>query len=159
MRRLLVLVVLLAFAAPARAQVGPDQAARDALHWTGHEKLVDVTSTVLVGVALFVPCFDNRDLSATETVSCLRHQGIQVGLGILAAELTKRLVHRPRPDASNDLSFYSEHTELACLSVIRTRWLAVCPAVAVLRIAANKHWLTDTAAGAGAAGVLSIIRW
>lgn len=153
------LLLVLLCAVPASAQVGPDQAIRDTLHWTGHDKLVDVTSTVLVGVSLFVPCFENRDLSATDTVTCLRQQAVRVGIGVLAAELTKRLVSRQRPDGSDAKSFYSEHTELACLSTIRTRWFAVCPAVGVMRVMADKHWSTDTMVGAAAGAVLTTVSW
>lgn len=153
------LLLVLLLAVPASAQVGPDQDARTALHWTGHEKLVDVTSTVLVGVSLFVPCFDNRELSATETVTCLRKQAVRVGIGVLATELTKRLAHRLRPDGSDSLSFFSEHTELACLSTIRTKWFAVCPAVGVMRVMADKHWSTDTMVGAAAGALLTTVSW
>lgn len=158
MKSLLLLLVLLV-AVPASAQVGPDQWGKDHLEWVGHEHVIDVLSTIAAGTALIVPCFTDLTLSATETVTCLRKQGIQLGIGIAVIEIFKRTVKRQRPDGSDHLSFPSGHTYVACVSTLRSKWFAVCPAVGIQRVMAGKHWLTDTAGGAAAAAGLVTFHW
>ncbi|MFL5262188.1 MAG: phosphatase PAP2 family protein [Anaeromyxobacteraceae bacterium] len=108
--------------------------------------------------------------------------GEAVAVALLATELAKVTVARRRPDAlgearrasnEDDLSFFSGHASGAFAvagafgTVARLRgyrgWpalyaagFAVAAGVAYLRVAGDKHWLTDVAAGAvvgAAAGV------
>lgn len=124
--------------------VGPDDWIRSGLRLPSPQarQRVDWISTAVVAGSLSLPCLHNR------TWKCLGNEGIQVGLGVGIAELTKRLAHRTRPDGSDRLSFFSEHTEIACLATANTRYWAICPAVGVARVMADRHWATDTAAGA-----------
>lgn len=151
--RLLVLAVLLA--SPAAAQVGPDSALRDAvrLEQPGHRKAADVVSTILVGVSLARPCLQDR------TWRCAGNEAVQVGIAIGSAEIVKRLVHRERPGHQDNLSFFSEHTELACLGTVRSKTWALCPAVGYLRMASDWHWSTDVATGAAVGALLTTVRF
>lgn len=65
------------------------------------------------------------------------------------SQLVKRIIKRKRPDGSNWYSFYSGHTSSAFVAVALVP-LAIIPALLVgyLRMAANKHWLTDVLVGA-----------
>lgn len=150
----LLICALLFGGGTASAQaVGPDAAANRATVWTSHTRAADIASTVLVAGALAEPCLVDR------TRRCLETEALRVGLGVGIAEIVKRLVHRERPDGSNALSFFSEHTELACLATVRGRAWAVCPAVGYLRMAADKHWLTDVGTGAAVGALLTTINW
>ena len=66
------------------------------------------------------------------------------------SQLVKRLTDRARPDGSDNHSFFSGHTSTAFVAVGFCAPLFLIPAMLVgyLRMAANKHWLTDVAAGA-----------
>ena len=137
------------------AQPSIDKSARNALVWdTKNQRKADIISTVLVAAALALPCSVNG-MRADTRWTCLENEGIRVGLGIGGALLVKRLVHRVRPDGSDDKSFFSGHTVLACAATVRTKFWALCPAVAYGRVAANKHWLTDVGTGAAVGGVLA----
>ena len=73
--------------------------------------------------------------------------------------LVKRLVRRERPNGLNDHSFYSGHTSTAfvgagavCLQEQKAACysaLGLAAAIGYLRIAANWHWFSDVAVGAG----------
>lgn len=66
----------------------------------------------------------------------------------IVSMIVKRTVDRVRPDGSNDHSFYSGHTSTV---FIVGAWLPAFVPLALfvgyLRMAANKHWLTDVIAG------------
>jgi len=69
-----------------------------------------------------------------------------------ASHLTKSLVHRERPDGSDNRSFYSGHTAWAFVSS-GWKWEIGIPlaiGTGYGRAAANRHYWTDIAAGAGA---------
>jgi membrane-associated phospholipid phosphatase len=145
-----VVVLVLVFLGwpPVHAQ---DQAVRDALRWPAHRDTADAVSTWMVAGAVATPCLIDR------TWQCVEHEGVRVGLAVVLAELTKRLAHRIRPDASDDKSFYSMHTSIACAATLRTRAWAFCPSVGYLRIAADKHWSSDVATGAAVGGLLTVV--
>ncbi len=153
--RILALAVLVStlIGRSAAAQPAPDTATRDALRWSDHRVAADWIGTGLVAAALALPCLSDRRWA------CVKVEAVQVGLGVAAAELTKRIVHRRRPDGSDRVSFFSEHTTLACVASIHTRGWALCPAVGYMRIAADKHWLTDVGTGALAGAALAHVSW
>lgn len=72
--------------------------------------------------------------------------------------LIKEMTNRQRPDRSDDLSFPSAHTAFAfstatVLHRFYGKWVgipayALAGATAMTRMQDNKHWLTDTVAGA-----------
>lgn len=140
-------------AAPVFAQVGPDQWARDHLRLKDHRQAVDKASTILVGAALALPCLFDR------TWRCVANEGLQVGAVLVSTQIAKVAVDRARPNGYDEHSFWSMHTALACVAVIRTKAWAVCPAVGYMRVASDWHWATDTMVGAGAGAVMTTIRW
>jgi membrane-associated phospholipid phosphatase len=151
---------LLAIATPAAAQNRFDVSIAESVRWTNHQRIADNLSTFLVGATLAgetVRAFRSDDRKAA-----LVREGVAVGLTVGLAELTKRLVHRTRPDRSDRLSFFSEHTALAFVPVGLTAgvgWSYVVNVpigfeVGALRVAANKHWASDVLTGA-AVGWLS----
>lgn len=135
-------LIILSAATPARAEDNP-------LKWTSHGKAAARISDVAVWTNI-----------AGETIASLRaeHRGralgcqaLRTGLVIGGAELTKRLVHRTRPDGSDRKSFFSEHTALA---FVNTGWryqvsVPIALGTGYLRPAANKHYISDVLAGAG----------
>lgn len=78
------------------------------------------------------------------------------GITSVAAHTTKMLVHRTRPDGSDNRSFYSGHTAFAFVSS-GWRWEIGIPlaiGTGYHRAAANKHYWTDIGVGA-AVGLLT----
>ena len=86
--------------------------------------------------------------------------GVTYGVGLAVKGLTKR--DRPcAPDCGLGDSFYSLHTALPFSAVGGPRLAFVLPfaiSTGGLRVAADKHWLTDVLAGAGAGYLASLIR-
>lgn len=150
------LIAGLLSAGVATAQVGPDTATRDTLRLDtpGARKAADIVSTILVVTSLALPCLRTR------TWRCAANEGLQVGTGVASAEVLKRVVHRTRPDGSDNKSWFSEHTLLACLGDLNSHVWAICPAVGLLRIEADKHYATDVGTGvAVAVGIHTTVHW
>jgi hypothetical protein len=134
-------LILLLLASPVRAE---DQPAA----WSQGKKLADWTSTGLVGAQIVADGWTSRhDLGS---FAC------RIGLTVGAAELVKHTVSRTRPDGSDRMSFYSEHTALATVS---SGWkfqigIPVAIGAGYLRMGAGKHFASDVAVGA-VAGLLA----
>lgn len=141
---------------PVYAQSTPqDTVVRDVVRLNNStaRTAVDWASTGVVIGSLVVPCIHDR------TWRCVVNEGLQVGSTVLSAELVKHFVHRTRPDGSDRKSFFSEHTAIACAATIRSSYWYICPSVAYMRMAADRHYMTDTLAG-GFIGTLSTtIQW
>lgn len=148
MRAVLALMFVALMASAASAQPRLDTGARDALKWD-HTHAADVLSTVAVAGALVAPCAIDRHWD------CVKQEGARVGTALLAAMITKYVLPRKRPDGSDDQSFFSQHTALACAAVTGTKMWALCPSVGYLRVAADKHWVTDVLTG----GVVGSLMW
>lgn len=157
-------LVLVLSCSPASAQpVGPDAALTDLLQWKPeHQGIADKLSTGIVVAAVALPCVIDRSWQ------CARNETIRVLPAVLLSEVTKRLVHRDRPNHHDRLSFPSEHTMVACAAVLgddsreslgrKLLWSA-CPSVAYLRIASLWHHPSDTAASVITAAFLVQLRW
>jgi hypothetical protein len=116
------------------------------LAWSNHRKLADGISTGLVAANVFgeaVHSFRSNDRRHAFGCMALRN-GIAVG----AAEATKALVHRMRPDGSDDNSFFSEHTAVAGVNAGWKYGLTFTIGTGYGRAAANKHFLSDIGVGA-----------
>ncbi len=139
----------------AMAQMGPDEAARERLRWAHPDPRLEWLSAGLVAAALAAACVQDR------TWRCVANEGLQVGAGLVTAEVGKRLVKRPRPPGATATGFSwpSEHTLLGCVAIIRTKFFALCPAIGYTRLGLDDHWLTDVLSGGGAAALLTTIRW
>lgn len=140
MRATLALVLVL-LAAPVRAEE-PTPA------WASHRPVADWVSTGLVGANLTLDTI--QAWRAEHRKDALVKESLRVGLTIGVAELTKRLVHRERPDRSDDLSFFSEHTALAFASggFNLSVSVPISLGAAYGRMAADKHHPSDVAVGA-----------
>lgn len=149
----LFLLVLVVLPAPAAAQ-SLDLRAAAALAWPAEQRPVaNRISYVTVATAAALPCLVERSRA------CLRRELLTVGATVAIAEMTKRLVHRDRPDHFDRLSFFSEHTAIACVAGFQSKrqvlGAILCAATAYLRTAARRHWLSDVLAGAGVGFVVT----
>lgn len=142
MMRALVFVLALAFAVPAAAEPTP-------LKWPADKRpIADSISNWVVAANLVVDSIHSwRSDDRRAAFTC---QALRVGVTLGVAELTKRIVHRTRPDGSDNKSFYSMHTALAMQA---SGWklqigVPIALGAGYFRRAANKHFLTDIAAGA-----------
>lgn len=143
---------LVLLAVPAFAQPRIDTAARHALKW--HDtQAADGWSNVAVTAAVASPCLLDRHWD------CLKNEALRVGTATLGAVVAKFLLPRTRPDGSDEKSFFSQHTSIACAATLRTKVWALCPAVGILRVDADKHWATDVIAGSLVGGLTWTIEW
>jgi len=84
---------------------------------------------------------------------------LRMGVTFGATSLVKLLVHRERPDGSNDHSFWSGHS---ANSMAMAGWnygvgVPISLGTGYLRVAGNKHWWGDVAAGWGAGALANLI--
>ncbi len=161
--------IFLALALPSLAfgQALPIDKLTPPLPTQGERKAADAvsTATVLTSIAL-------DTLASWQSANRPRAflmQGIRLGVTGAAVFTAKKLVERDRPceptlSCGTDdpyASFYSGHTAFAFQAVGGPR-LAVALPLAIgtggLRIAAGKHWLSDTLVGAVAGLAASRIR-
>ena len=144
MKHTLVLVALLV-AAPVRAQEPTP------LDWPPqHRALAGHISDALVGINLTMDTI--HSLRQPDKWKAFRCQAMRYGAILGSTVTTKRLVHRLRPDASDDESFFSGHT---ALSFGASGWkvemgVPFAGGAAYGRMAANKHYLSDVLVGAAA---------
>jgi membrane-associated phospholipid phosphatase len=108
----------------------------------------DVASTVTVSTQIGLDTL--ASLRAPDRRCALLHQGLRLGLVVGLSELVKHVVHRTRPDGSDRQSFWSEHTALAAGSRgWSVGWsVPLTLGTGYLRVAANKHYISDVVAGA-----------
>lgn len=145
---ILAILIVLLLVAPASAQESQP------LAWDSHRQLAQAISTALVGANVGMETW--HAWQASDRKHALLCEGVRNGLTIGAAEVVKRLADRWRPDHSNQMSFYSEHTALAAVNAGWRLNIAVPIVIGAGygRAAANRHYLTDIAVG-GAAGYLA----
>lgn len=130
-----------------------ERQAADALSWA------TVLATVALDSKASFDCVDRK--------RCFAMQGARIGVTYGVVFAVKKLISRSRPCAPDcgtdnpDFSFYSAHTALAFTSVGGPRLAFTLPlaiSTGGLRVAAGKHWLTDTLVGAGAGLLTSRLR-
>lgn len=151
------ILIMAAAGVTAWAVMKADDAGHAKLAWTTHRKAADWLSTGTVAGGLMLACLpDDR------TRHCFKWEAVRVGAVIGITEATKHWVHRDRPDQSDRKSFFSEHTALACAGGLTTKrqaaGIALCAGTAYLRVASDKHWISDVAVGVGLAWALSRVR-
>lgn len=136
------LVIILLLSTPVRAD--------------GLIKTADVISYGTVAAQVTFNTIHNW--KKTDKKKALVLQGVKTFFLIAASESVKHSVHEQRPDKSDNLSFWSEHTGLTCVNdEWDKKWGTVFDiATAVGRIVAKKHNWWDTAAGCGAG---KLINW
>lgn len=138
--RLVVLLICWLSAVPVAAEDNP-------LKWGSHRQVADWLSTGLVAANV-----------ALETVAAVRADDRKHALGCLAlrngiaigvSELGKRIVHRTRPDGSDQHSWPSEH---AAVSMVNGGWsfawgMSIALGAGELRGAADRHFVSDIFTG------------
>jgi membrane-associated phospholipid phosphatase len=138
-RILAIFLVSVGLATSAAAETNP-------LRWRGHEQDARRASDFLVAGAIGVDTV--HSLTSNNKVRSLLLQGCRVGLAQGFVTTAKFVVHRTRPDGSDDNSFYSGHTTTLMASGWRYR-IAIPLSVSggALRMAANRHYATDVLGG------------
>jgi len=115
------------------------------LAWHNGQKVADIISYATTGTAIGIDIF--HAARSDNPKRALARIGIKDGSIIGISELVKAVIHRTRPDKSDNKSFYSEHTALSFSCAGKCLYFGV--STAYLRTAANKHFLTDVLVGAG----------
>lgn len=130
----------------------PDMAIANKLGWE-NARSAKILSNITVATSIGLNCINDR------TKECYKNQLISSSITIGINEILKRTIKRLRPDASDNKSFPSMHTALAC-NVSNKYLITTCASTGYLRIAAYKHWFSDTLMGAsiGAITAYSINR-
>lgn len=85
----------------------------------------------------------------------------RVFVTVVWADIAKGLVHRTRPDGSDDKSFYSMHTALAFSTLGGPRLqfsLPLAIGTGTGRVVGKKHYVTDVLVGAAVGALTSRIR-
>jgi membrane-associated phospholipid phosphatase len=116
----------------------------------------NIISNVTVGISIGLDTWDSW--KSVDRKRAFIKQGERTVIVLGATEIVKRLTHRTRPDNSDNLSFFSEHTEFASMN---QRWMISIPlmtSTGYLRIAANKHYLTDVIVGGVVGSLVNRIR-
>ena len=131
------------------ASVASAQEPSPAWNTDGERHVADVISTSTVAASI---AFDTwHSFRADNRKVAFEQQALRMGATVLTTEVLKRVIHRRRPDGSDNYSFPSEHTALAVAS---TGWrfqvsFPLSLGSGYLRTAAAKHYPTDVLAGAG----------
>lgn len=116
-----------------------------------------IFSDITVGASILADTI--QSFRATDKKTAFEKQALRTTIDTGVAELVKILVHRKRPCytstcAGDTQSFYSEHTAIASQTNSLRIGISLGIATGYFRIAANKHYLTDTIVGL-AAGILT----
>lgn len=139
-----VLTVLLLLCVPTIVSAEPTP-----LKWPSHQDLARHLSDVSVYSAIGLDILHSwRAPDQKRAFGC---QAKRMLATVAVSELTKRIVHRERPDGSDHFSFFSEHT---AMSMASSGWryevgVPVAVGAGYLRMAAHRHYLTDVIVGAG----------
>jgi membrane-associated phospholipid phosphatase len=139
------IAILLLLAAPAAA------GERTPFLWTPPRR--PVANGISWGTAIGSVALDTvRSFKAEHRKTALLEQACGLGVAGLAMRTTKHLVHRDRPDGSDDRSFYSGHTTYSAVSTRRGYGFGISFLLTVdtafFRQAAGKHYPSDTIVGA-----------
>jgi membrane-associated phospholipid phosphatase len=138
-RRISFLLYLALVASPAVAQEATP------FQWTQHQAVPARISDAAVGIALGLDVWHSvtaADHSQRWRVAC------RTGLAVGVSELAKHLIHRTRPDGSDRMSFFSEHTALASSAASTPLGFSLAVTVGWGRASAGKHYDSDVAFGA-----------
>jgi hypothetical protein len=149
----LVLLSFLLLSFPSIASAQPTSLDPSNLAWQQqNQNKAAILSDITVGLAIAEDTYESW--KSSDRRKAFAQQSLRTTIDVAVVEITKHFVHRQRPDKSDNMSFYSEHTELASMGYNLKFSLSLGAATGYFRIAANKHYLTDTIVGF-AAGVLT----
>lgn len=119
--------------------------------WPAHEQIPARISDASVGINLGLDAWQSLyHTDATTKRNYLCRTLLTVGI----AEVTKALIHRTRPDGSDQQSFFSEHTALATTAAHSPLTASMAVTVGWGRMSAGKHFGSDVGVGMGI-GLLS----
>lgn len=152
MKKVLVCFALLV---SVRCEAQPTSIDPKGLAWD-NTRNAQIISNITVGTSIALDTWDSW--KSTDRKRAFIKQGERTIIVLSATELVKRLTHRTRPDGSDNLSFFSEHTEFASMN---RRWQISIPlmtSTGYLRVAANKHYLTDVIVGGLVGSLVNRIR-
>jgi hypothetical protein len=111
-----------------------------------------ILSDVTVGLAIAEDTYESW--KSSDRKKAFTQQSLRTSIDVGLVEIVKLVVHRQRPDKSDNKSFFSEHTELAAMGYNLKFAIPLGISTGYFRIAANKHYLTDVLAGL-AVGVIT----
>ncbi len=117
-----------------------------AVSWS-NTSAANITSYIPVAASIVYDSY--KSYKSEDRKKAYALQGLKTGVNLLSAELIKLAVHRTRPDHSDNKSFPSEHTELTAMGSSIAISIPLAAGTGYLRMAANKHFLTDTITGLG----------
>lgn len=123
--------------------------------WSSHRAQAETMSDLTVAAAVVADTWDT--FHAPDRSRALTQQLIREGAIFAISTIAKRAVGRRRPDGSDRRSFFSEHTAFAASAFGGPRVAVVLPltiGTGYLRIAADKHYLTDALAGAAVGSLI-----
>lgn len=134
--------------------IGVAEAEPTPLRWDSHTTVAEFVGRGMLGTQMALAVRDAwKAPRRGRAMGCL---ALENATTILLSELVKHLVHRRRPDGSDNLSFWSEDTALSAVNARRTGpRLGIVVGVALMRNAAGKHHISDVTAGAVAGGLMS----
>jgi hypothetical protein len=116
-------------------------------------QLINIISYVSVATSLTIDTINS--LESTDKADAFKRQAIRTSITVGASELLKRIIHETRPDASDDMSWPSEHSALSCVSVNvgdGKKFALEFPIAFVTmlgRVQAHKHYWWDVLSGCG----------
>jgi membrane-associated phospholipid phosphatase len=151
MRKFILTLAMMMVASGAFAQstvVDPN------LAWDSHRSAAATVSNLTVASSLTLDTWTSWQSADRKHAFVKQAERTAVILGV--SEAVKRLVHRTRLDGSDNLSFYSEHTAFAASAMGGPRLAFTLPltfGTGYLRVAADKHYVTDTLVGAVVGGL------
>jgi len=154
-----VLIAVSLLGAPPAALGQPVAGDRLITPWTSHRPAADRASTELVIVAIAIDTW--HAAHASDPKRALWLEAARQGCAQGSSQLVKRVITRTRPDGSDRQSFWSAHTATTAATIGGVRVAISVPltiGVGYLRIAAGKHWLTDTLAGGVVGYACSFVR-
>lgn len=133
------LLLVLACASSADAEPRP-------FRWAAHRPIADRASDILVALQLAAEIRESwQQPDRWHALGC---DAVRTAIFLAITEATKRAVHRTRPDGSDEQSFWSGHTGMTTVNGGRG-WRVLIPInVGLLRMGADKHYMTDVAIGA-----------
>lgn len=157
--RFLLAFLMFLLAAPAYAEV------KIQLPTAQERKIADVASWATVAPLVVMDTWGSW--KSEQRGRAFLMQGTRLGVVYGSVFLMKMTLHRARPCAPDcgidnpNYSFFSGHTALAFQTRGGPRLSLMIPlsiSTGGLRVAAGKHWITDTLAGAGVGYASSFIR-
>ena len=144
MKTLLVSIFILLSAQPPKCQATVLDPPSSAVSWS-NTNAANIASYIPVAVSIVYDSY--KSYRSENKKRSFLMQGAKTGINLTAAELIKLAVHRVRPDLSDNKSFPSEHTELTAMGSSISVSIPLAAGTGYLRMAANKHYLTDTLTG------------